>query len=272
MISPGRSARVLVTALFAVAVVGCSGSSTPKLTDPSEIVTRSATGIAAVKTVHFEAAVNGTIKMSGLGSAGSGLGLSGSIKLDGTTATGDVDIQKQAVHITAAVPALFGFSAEIIQVDGFQYMKSSLGGDKFSKSKATDLGAIAPSAAPSASLDISGAVASFKAELDKAGAKSTLVGTEKVDGKDAYHVSITVPKDYLNQQISAMGGSAASGLSISSITIDYWVYVDSLYPAKLAATLGSDTIGTLTVTVTLTKYNDSVTIQAPPADQVSASS
>ncbi len=267
-----RSALAFSGVLLAIAVVGCGSSSgTPTaapVSDPNEIITRSATGLTAVQTVHFDVTVSGSVNMSALGGSGSALGLSGSLKLDGTTVSGDIDIQKRAFHVSASMPTLLGLTADIIQVDGFQYTKISLAGTKYTKSPASTLPI--PTAAPSATLDISGTVNSLKSSLDAAGVKATLVGRDKVDGRDAYHVSVLVPKDLINQQMGALGGGTASGISIDTAALDYWVYVDSLNPAKIELKASSATVGSLTVTLTLTKYNQPVTIKAPADGEIQA--
>ena len=272
VISPRRSALTFSGVLLAIAVVGCGSSSAtptaPPLTDPNEIITRSATGLTAVQTLHFDVAVSGSVNTSALGSAGGGLGLSGAIKLDGATASGDLDIQKQAFHVAASMPTLMGLSADIIQVDGYQYTKISLVGPKYTKSSAATL-PIA-TAAPSASLDISSTVASLKSSLTAAGVTATLVGREQVGGRDSYHVSVGLPKDLINQQLGAVGGGAAGDAKIDTLTLDYWVFVDSLNPAKMELKASSSTVGNLTVTLTLTKYNQPVTIKAPADSEIEA--
>ncbi|HEY5528305.1 MAG TPA: LppX_LprAFG lipoprotein [Thermoleophilia bacterium] len=273
MSSPRRSTFAFAGVLLAIAVVGCGSSSAtptaPPLTDPNEIITRSATGLTAVQTVHFDVAVSGSVNTSALGSSGSALGLSGSLKLDGTTASGDIDIQKQAFHVAASMPTLLGLTADIIQVDGFQYTKISLVGTKYTKSSASTLPI--PSAAPSATLDISSAVTSLKSSLTAAGVTATLVGRDQVDGRNSYHVSVGLPKDLINQQLGALGGAAAGGAKIDTLTLDYWVFVDSLNPAKMELKASSVTVGNLTVTLTLTKYNQPVTIKAPADSEIQAS-
>jgi hypothetical protein len=272
LFSPRRSALAFSGVLLAIAVVGCGSSSAtptaPPLTDPNEIITRSATGLTAVQTLHFDVAVSGSVNTSALGSAGGGLGLSGAIKLDGATASGDFDVQKQAFHVAASMPTLMSLSADIIQVDGYQYTKISLVGPKYTKSPATTL-PIA-TAAPSASLDISSTVASLKSSLTAAGVTATLVGREQVGGRDSYHVSVGLPKDLINQQLGAVGGGAAGDAKIDTLTLDYWVFVDSLNPAKMELKASSATVGNLTVTLTLTKYNQPVTIKAPADSEIEA--
>ena len=269
---PTRSALRFSGVLLALAVVGCGGSSgtptAPPVTDPNQIIALSATGMAAVQTVHFEAAVSGSVNIGALGSSGSALGLSGPLKLDSTTASGDFDIQKRAFHIAASMPVLLSLSADIIQVDGFQYTKISLVGPKYTKSPASTL-PIA-SAAPNATLDLASTVTSLQSSLTASGAKATLVGHDQVDGRDAYHVTVSVPTDLINQEVGALGGAAASGVAIDSVTVDYWVYVDSLNPAKLELKANSATVGNLTVTLILTRYNQPVSIKAPADSEIEA--
>jgi len=167
------------------------------------------------------------------------------------------------------MPTLFGLSADIIQVDGYQYSKTSLAGtNKYTKSPPLTL-PIA-SAAPGATLDISSTVISLMSSLAAAGASATLVGRDQVDGRAAYHVSISMPKDLINQQMGALGGDAASGISIDTASLDYWVYVDSLNPAKIELEAASATVGHLTITLTLTKYNQPVTIKTPADSEIQA--
>ena len=120
-------------------------------------------------------------------------------------------------------------------------------------------------------MDISKSVESLKAQLDEAGSKATLVGQEKIDGRDAYHISVTVPTSYINKQLGALG-STTGGMTLDSASMDYWVYTDSVNPAKIVINASSAAIGTVGVTVTLTKYNQPLTITAPPASEIEAES
>ena len=270
MFGTRRSSLAFSGFLLAIAVVGC-GSSTPTLTDPNEIVMRSITRLATSTTLHVEGTLNGSANASALSALTGGAlaGLSGTIRVDRATVSGDIDIQKRAFHVLASMPTLFGLSADIIQVDGYRYTKISLAGtNKYTKSPASTLPFA--SAAPSATLDISSTVASLKSSLEAAGAKATLIGRNQVDGRDAYHVSVSVPKDLINQQMGALGSGAASGISIDAATLDYWVYVDSLNPAKIELKASSATVGNLTVTLTLTKYDQPATIKAPADSEIQA--
>lgn len=278
-------AALASTALVAAVVAGCSSSATPappKLSDPHQIITQSLTSTSGIKTVHIKVEVGGTIKLDGLQSAGaSGLGLS-SIKLDNTTIEGDADVNdasKPAVHMAASMPSFMGLSADFIIVDGYMYTKSSIGGagDKYTKSKAStsSLPVPIPSASASSSQTVEQITAELKKQLDDAGIKPELKGVEKVAGQDAYHIALPVPLDKVNAAVAAAAKDNASmglpsDLSLSSATIDLWSYVDGNRLAKVAVKGESSTLGNLTLTLTLSKYNEKVTIKAPPADQVAS--
>jgi hypothetical protein len=267
----GKPARVLCAILVAIVVAGCGGSSgTPTaapLSDPSEILARSAASLEHVKTVHVKIDVKGKVDASTLGITG----LSSNITLDGIKIEGDVDIEGQAYHLVlSAPPALFGVSAEIVSVDGYTYTKSSLQpGGKYTKASAGDAPVSIPS--PDASMSLEDQIAAIKKSLTDAGATATLEGTEQVDGQNAYHISISIPLDKINETISGAGGSAASGITVDSAEFDMWVYTASLRPAKLQVKGSAGTVGNVDLLVTMSKYDQAVTITAPPADQIEAS-
>ena len=60
--------------------------------------------------------------------------------------------------------------------------------------------------------------------------------------------------------------SAGAGLTIGPI--GYWVYVDTMQPARLTASGSSPAVGNLDVDATIVAYNEPVTITAPQSSQV----
>jgi hypothetical protein len=269
-----KSAQAICAVLFAIAVAGCGSSSaapTPTpIPDPMEIVTRSITGLATATTLHVDGVLSGSVNAGALGAlmGGSYGGLSGQIKVDGASMTGDADMTKQALHLSATFPSLVGISADMFVVDGYLYSKVNAPGAKYQKTKVSG-SLLTASAAPDATFGFTDTLNQLKARLATPGVTAKLEGHESVDGRDAYHLTLTVPADVLNQEINAAGGAAASGADLTMDPIDYWVYVDTVVPAKLHAKASSATLGNVSVTLTLTKYGQAVTIQAPAEDQVS---
>jgi hypothetical protein len=274
---PGRSPLVGAMIALAAVIAGCGGgAATPAqslLSDPGQIVTRSLARLEASTSLHLDGTIGGSVDAGTLSSlaGGGSLGLSGKIKLDGSSFSGDVDMANGALRVSASLPSLFGAAAEIIYVDGYVYTKVttpvSPADEKYSKSKvATEL--LIPSAAPEASFRFVDALRLMESALGPVASTAILLGQGTVDGRAAYHLLATVPADVVSQALSLAGGTSATGLSLEVSPVDYWVYVDGLAPAGLDMRVTSPTSGSLTVAVTMTGYDRNVTISAPPDSQV----
>lgn len=282
-----------------------AGSPTVNPQDPSSIITQALSGGTAVKSFHIKFAVSGTIKAAVLsqaaGSAGGAAGgivgaLKGDLKLDGTAIEGDVDIANQAGHITFNYPAGLAaaggagsgpLTGDILVVNGTLYYKINMTGPKYMKMDLGSLSSLAggltgslPSALPtaggSAMSGITDQLTSLRQAMDQAGAKATLVGLEQIGGQDAYHINVSVPLAMINSQIAAAAAQASAmpaglaGMKIDSASVDFWFYKDSYRPAQFELKGASSAIGNLDLMVTITAYDQPVTIAAPAADQVQA--
>jgi hypothetical protein len=281
----GRWGPALWVILFAVAAASCGGGvsiavralgrsslATPTptpISDPYEIITQSLGQLQDVQTLHLEGELDGSVNVGALPGLPGGplIGLLGKVKVDNSTISGDVNFVYRAAHISASVPNLLGLTLDYIAVDGELYTKVSLSGDKYSK---TPLSGTLPEAFldPSASLDMVGAASMLRATMSQAGVTAVRVGRDKVDGRDAHHVVVFIPKEAADKAIGSALGSAAAGITIDSLSVDYWAYVDSLQPARLTVKASSASLGDLTMSVTMTRYNQPVTIAPPPNDQV----
>ncbi|WP_245642057.1 LppX_LprAFG lipoprotein [Nonomuraea candida] len=93
-------------------------------------------------------------------------------------------------------------------------------------------------------------------------------GTESVNGEDTTHYSGTFPVDVAVQQLPAdEQAQARKGLAeLKDVKFDLWVAADGL-PRKLALN-GAKEGATLDATLFFKGFNEAVSIQAPPADQV----
>jgi hypothetical protein len=58
-------------------------------------------------------------------------------------------------------------------------------------------------------------------------------------------------------------------MQLDSATFDYWVYKDSLLPAKMTIAGSAATLGNLNLVLTLTDYDKAVTINAPADSDIS---
>jgi hypothetical protein len=281
-------------ALFAgfAVIAGACTSSTATLpggpnfnpNDASSIVSAVIAGGPDVKSFHIKIEVNGTIKTDALSGAAAGADSAlgalslGDLKLDGTAIEGDVDIANQAAHLALTVPPIAAMggvpiTGDAILKDAALYYKIDLlGSSKYTKadldSLTSSLPVAVPTAGASALAGVQDQVAQIRKTLDDAGAKATLVGVDKVGGKDAYHLNISIPLDLVNGKLESAAPSAASGMKIDSASVDLWVYKENNMLAKAEVKGASSAIGNLDVIVTVTDYDKPVTISAPSADQI----
>jgi hypothetical protein len=242
--------------------------------NPSQIIDNLMSSAKTTKSFHFAVDLSGTVDSSMLadGSAGAG---GRTIKLDGTSIVGDVDVVNKAVHVTATAPSI-PVDADVIVTGGFAYYKTSLTGPMYVKTDLSALGSMAgggmmmPTPGPSAMADMQAELAKIRAQLDAAGVKATLVGIDQVNGQNAYHISVSVPIDKINAAIAAHASPAPAGgvPSLTSASVDAWVYTADKRLAKFEAKASSAAIGNVDLVVTVTNYDQPVTIAAPPASQV----
>ena len=246
-------------AATSILVAACGTPAAPALTDPREIVTAAVTAAQTAKSVHIDATLDGSINADLSGSGGSGA----AIALTGTTAAADVDLAAGNAHATFAVPALLGLTGELIQVGDTSYFKTSLSGDEFQSQKAADSLPVNPTGT--------------KSLVDSIGEALAQPGVNPVKGDDVacggtqcYTVKIDLTPDEISKL--GAGGPAASALPIdlgaASLSLTIRVEKNSTRLQGLAATASMGDQGSITFDLTFSKWDEAVSVSAPPADQV----
>ncbi len=268
-----RATLVALMTLGALAAAACGGGSTaPALTDPKEILVKSVETTQKAKSVHLRLDVSGKLALGDLGGLFGGLpgsssaptaspGSGGSIDVTGTSAEGDVDVARGRVRIGFTAPSLLNLTGEIIAVDQEAYLKVSLLGDKYQKLGGS--GATSPSPSPT---DPAAMLDDLRTQIDKLKTPPTKLADEKCGDTDCYHVQVK-----LDSTDAAPLASLAPGMTGTG-TLDVWVRKNDLRPSQLVLVADAGTSGNLKLTVTLSGWDSSVDIQAPPADQVSEGS
>lgn len=299
---PGRRsmrglARGFAAALgLAVILAACgSGSSSPSapsgplLTDPREILARSLTALNDARTFHLEGTLSGTLNADLTGS-----GTNSAIDLKGTSMSADADVPNQRATLSISVPALFALKVDYIQIGPDTYSRNSLDGSTWTHTSFNDSGSAGPSTGPSAgpsagpvavptprrigtpapatpspaaptpaaSLDLVGQIT---AGLDRLPNPPTKGPDTACASKTCYSVSIVVPL--------SSGGQDALGLPLPSaagatVMIDFEIEQDTLRPVQATASIDAGTTGTFTLALSLSKFDEPVSISPPPSDQV----
>jgi hypothetical protein len=253
-----RRLPVILGLAACLAIVACNSTPPgPALTDPTAIVTAALKATEAAKTVHVDLAVDGAASIN----LGLGASTGTPIDVSGTTASADIDIVKPAAKATFAVKAGVQVSGELIAVDGTTYLKTSLTGPLYVASPAG-----AQSVDPS---QINGVIDNLGDLLLKEGI--TLVKGDDVGcgSKQCY----TVSADLTSEQLGTTGLGTGAGLPIdlSGARLKITVRVEKDLPYHLAgvtAVLSLTDGSALTFDLTASKWDQPVTISAPPPDQV----
>jgi hypothetical protein len=234
-------------------LAACQTTSVPELTDPRAIVTSAAESAAGAKSAHVDVTLDGALEVGGASAV--------ALDLDGTTASGDLDIAGKALTATFDSPVLVGVRGELIVKDGSAYAKTSLTGANFLLLGDAGTGV-------AAALDPQSLLRGLDRLLADPSITPTLGPARQCTGTDCYVVRVDLPPDVL----AGLGGATA-GLPIpvdltgATGTLELGVRKNDRRPGDLVLTLkggGAD----LTARFTFSKWDEPVTVEAPPADQV----
>jgi hypothetical protein len=279
-------------------MVACQSTPTNLLTDPVAILEAAATATASAKTVHIDATADGPIEFDPLGT-----GAGASVNLRGTTATADLDLAGSRAHATFLSPNLLNLSADVIAIDGTTYLKSSMTGANYltTSTPVPSGGSAIPSAATSQAL-------SGLAEILRQPGLNPVKGDDvPCAGGMCYTVTLHLTAAQLQGLGSGTPGSGASGSpapgasvapsgsggiggiggigglpgiggplsglplpDLSTATADLAVHVEQTTNrlSGIDATVHLGDTGDPKIQLTFTKWDQPVSIQAPPADQV----
>lgn len=259
MIRRFPSVLVLAAAVAILAAACGGGTAGPVLTDPTEIITAALKSTENAASVHIDATVDGVVPVALPGSS-----TATEVKLTGTTASADADLANGDARATFSVPAVLGLAGELIEADGSAYLKTTLTGPKY---RVVDAG----SALPVDPTNMSGLVDNLGDFLLKPGVDPVKGEDVSCGGKQCYTIVVDLTAD----ELAAILGDGATGLpvDVTGATLKMTVRVEQEIPNHLAGislTVGLPGDKTLNAELTFAKWDEPVTITAPPADQVDA--
>lgn len=261
--SASRALRLAsLTAGLALAVGACGGPSLPALSDPVEIITAGLASTEGARTVHLEVTVGGELSIAIPGATAPAT----TIKLGGTNASADIDLAGGKGRATFAAPGLLILSGEAIQIGETSYFRTSLGGPLFEVVEATDALPVDPTDASGIFDDIG--------DLLLADGVDPVRGDD-VDcaGKSCYTVTIDLTAD----ELAALGGAAAVPGGLPELPVDLGdanlavtvrVEKDTHRLAGIGMVVSLGDMGSVTMDVQASKWDQPMDISPPPADQI----
>jgi hypothetical protein len=250
-------ALTLVALAAVVAVVLGACQSTPQaspVSDPKVILTNTLTSLKDVKTLEFNGSFTGSAKVPQLGE----------LDLSSMKISGQADIPNMKAKATLDAPSLLGTKIDAILIDTTAYLKVAgplaialnASADKWTKIPVPQ-GSDNPAAVAT---DPAKAAQDLQAQLDKLPTPPVKQADEKCGDQDCYHVTVHVSA----ADMKAMDPTSSVN---GDTTLDVWSRKSDFRPAKLAVSVTSVDLGTIGASIDIT-YDGSVSIEAPPADQV----
>jgi len=255
-----RRFALILVAMFAttslvLAACGAQTPAAPALTDPKEILTETVLSLKDLKTVEFTGTFTGSLTVPEMGA----------LDLSTVKVSGAADIPGKKAKFSLDAPTVLGTRIDAVLLDNVAYYKiagmlgSMLGGsaDKFTKvdvpqesgKPVTDVAEIAKQ------------IDEFKTLLDKLPSPPTKGADEKCGDQDCYHVTLKLTA----ADLKALDPSTTS--TEGDVSLDLWTRKNDRLPAKIALSVTAPDIGTVGMTFDF-KYNVTVSVEAPPADQI----
>ncbi|MEX2011098.1 MAG: hypothetical protein WEF51_02550 [Chloroflexota bacterium] len=248
-----RRLLIFLALTASLAVIACSSTpQAPALTDPKDILVKSVTSLATVKTATVKGTFNGSVNATGTGA----IDLS-SVKVDAA-----VDIPAKKTRVTVDAPTIMGTKVDLIVADGNLYLQvvgplaAFVGGDatgKYTKTSA-ETGTV-----PSEASDPAKAIEELGKAIDGLPNAPEKLADERCGDQDCYHVKLAMTADQL--------GELAEGATMGSLSVDIFSRKNDLRPAKITFAMDMGAQGNLAGTFEFT-YDQGVNISAPPADQI----
>jgi len=244
-----------LVAVLAIVLAACASAApqAPALTDPKEILTKTATSLADVKTVELTGTFSGSVKAEQLGN----------LDLSTMTLSAAMDVPNKKAKISLDAPTLMGTKLDALLLDQTAYYKVAgplammlnASADKWTK-------ADVPNAAMSLAGDVTDPQAAVKQIQDALAKLPAPVkqADEKCGDQDCYHVTLDLNQD-------AMKAIDPTASVNGDVKLDIWSRKSDYRPAKITVNVTSPDMGTVGMTFDL-KYDTAVSVDAPPADQV----
>jgi hypothetical protein len=239
-----------------VVAVLAACQSTPAITDPVEIITQGLDATTNLRTMHVSLSLDGTVTVPDSG---------GTFNLDSTSLEADVDIPAKSVRASVVVPAFLGLTADLIVIGEDVWYRTSMGGTKWFHQR-NDLSA-SPLPIPTASLDTQAMIDKVKEALATEGVVTKKLADVACGDRQCYQVSVSVPTSLMSEA-GAMASLDPSSIFGDAVVINLLFDREKLWLTEISTSIDSDTVGTISATLSFSKFDEAVEFSAPPSPEV----
>jgi hypothetical protein len=195
----------------------------------------------------------------------------GALDLSTTTLSAALDIPGKKGKLNLDAPSVLGTKVDAILLDNVSYVKitgllagmAGMTPDKYTKSDLPSQSAD-PSASTGDAAQVAQAVTKLNDALSKLPTPPTKGADQACGDQQCYVVTLKVTSSDL-QSLAPSAATTVGGTG--DLSLDIWTRKNDLRPAKIVFAITSPDIGTVGITLDL-KYDGSVSVDAPPADQI----
>jgi hypothetical protein len=236
----------------ATLILAACGGAGPAITDPKEIVTQGLEATSQLTSVHIVAAIDGTATIPDLG---------GQMNLSGTELSGDFDLEDETAHLEFTVPSMFGLTGEVIQIGQDSYVKTSMTGEMWSRSTFSEDDPVAGAVDPAEQLD------EVRAFLDEEGVELEKLDDAECGEGTCYSVRLTIPAEVLAESAEGADMDPADFVG-EALVLNLLFDREDKWLTEVSTSLSAESLGELTLTLSLSDFNQDVNVEAPPEDEV----
>ena len=244
---------IFAASALLLAACGQSAPPTPAL-DANQIITKGLEATTALKSFHLDVALDGQLTLPQLGG----------VRLSDSTLGGDFDLAKKQAHVTFSLPKLFGLAGEVIATESATYIKTTLTGAKWQKQDNTAGGSIPEVQDPTKAL------AELGTFLKQDGVEAKKLADAKCGAANCYQVELTIPSALLDDAAGAAGTSASDVIG-EALVLNLQFDREKLYLTTVSTSIDSAQAGTFSATLSLSGFDQPVTISEPAAGDVDTS-
>lgn len=156
---------------------------------------------------------------------------------------------------------MFGITGELIQIGQDSYVKTSLTGETWQKSTVEEGDPLAGAMDPTEQLE------QVREFLDKEGVEVEKLDDAECGESTCYAVRLTIPAELLSE--AAEGQDVDPGDFVGeALVLDLLFDKEDSWLTQASTRIAAESVGDLTLTLSLSAFNESVDVEAPPPDEV----
>ena len=248
---------VPVALVATLALAACAGETAqPAVEDPKEILTRSVEAMAGVESVHFVLGLDGTVNVAEMG---------GAMALNGTELEGRIAMDGSAAEMSFAIPAFLGLAGEMRLIGEEAFVKTTMTGPMWMR-QAVEEGADDPLAQAGDPEQVLSELRSF---LDTEGVVIEKLADVECGETTCYQLEIAISGEVFadSPEAAAADPQVLEALG-EGLTFNVRFEKDTFYMAGASTSFEDEEMGSLSLTMTFDEYGEPVTVEPPPADEV----